>query len=319
MARMGSVSFILAASLFVLFFSFRIATAACTKPTNIPSFNSGAYYQPTQGLTGDALKSSLNQLIRGHTRHSYKCVWEILKESDQDPNNQNNLILIYIGRSQPKFRQDSGTGDNDAWNREHIWAKSHGFRQKSQHAYTDAHHLRPSDKTVNSARGNKDFDEGGQAHSECSLCQSTSDTWEPPDTVKGDVARMMFYMVVRYEGGDQSNTPDLELVDHLTDSDQPEFGKLCTLYNWHKADGVSDFERNRNNIVYSWQGNRNPFIDHPEFVKAIWGGQCAGDSEEPDEIEATDNEAIQALINILEKKGIITKQEIADEIIRMRE
>ena len=96
--------------------------------------------------------------------------------------------------------------------------------------------------------------------------------------VKGDTARMMFYMAVRYEGGDNSSTPDLELVDRTTSSGEVFFGKLCTLLQWHRNDPVSDAERQRNNVIYSWQGNRNPFIDHPEFVSEIWGGHCGQDS-----------------------------------------
>ena len=92
--------------------------------------------------------------------------------------------------------------------------------------------------------------------------------------MKGDAARMVFYMAVRYEGNDQSDTPDLELVDRLTDTGEPHFGKLCTLVTWSSQDPVSPDERRRNDVVYSWQGNRNPFIDHPEFVPLIWGEEC---------------------------------------------
>ena len=78
---------------------------------------------------------------------------------------------------------------------------------------------------------------------------------------------MMFYMATRYEG--ESGDPDLELVDY-TGTDGPIFGKLSTLIEWNAEDPVDDFERNRNDVVYSYQGNRNPFIDHPEFVDAIY-------------------------------------------------
>lgn len=292
--------------------------AACTKPANIPSFDAGTYYQSAEGQTGEALKSALNKKIKGHKKHSYKCVWDILGEADQDPNNSNNIILLYTDHSQKKSRRDRGTGDNDAWNREHVWAKSHGFPKKKQHAYTDAHHLRPADKSVNSARGNKDFGEGGQPHRECTQCSSSSKFWGPPKVTRGDVARMIFYMDVRYEGSDQSKTPDLKVVDSTTSGSGPEIGKLCDLYKWHKADPVSQFEKNRNNVVYAWQGNRNPFIDHPEYVKAIWGEQCQDTETEPEEIEANADELIQAIINVLERKRAFTKEEISQEIQRMR-
>jgi hypothetical protein len=83
------------------------------------------------------------------------------------------------------------------------------------------------------------------------------------------VSRMMFYMATRYEG--ENEDPDLELVDYTgTDTDTPFFGKLSTLMEWNEEDPVDEFERNRNEVVYSYQGNRNPFVDHPDFVNAIY-------------------------------------------------
>lgn len=318
MKRLILIPAYLAVFLGQLFIDSNESLAACTKPSNIPSFNAGTYYQPANGMTGDALKTALNGIIKDHHKHSYKCVWEILQESDQDPNNANNVMLLYMGRSQDKARRDSGTGDNDAWNREHVWAKSHGFPAKKQHAYTDAHHLRPADKSVNSARGNKDFGEGGQSHHECTQCTSTTKFWGPPTIKRGDIARMIFYMDVRYEGNDQSQTPDLEIVDSSTSGSGPTIGKLCDLYGWHKADPVSQTEMTRNDVVYSWQGNRNPFIDHPEFVKSIWGDQCQDTAPEPEDIDPNVDELIQAIINLLETKGVMTKDEISQEIQRLR-
>lgn len=95
-------------------------------------------------------------------------------------------------------------------------------------------------------------------------------TWEARDEVKGDVARMMFYMVIRYEGDD--NEPDLELTDSLLhrSSKAPLHARLSVLLEWHINDPVNVIERRRNDIIYSYQGNRNPFIDHPEYVVLIW-------------------------------------------------
>jgi len=73
---------------------------------------------------------------------------------------------------------------------------------------------------------------------------------------------------------DGSRTPDLELVDRKTNTGEPFFGKLCTLLAWHALDPVSDQETRRNDVIHSWQGNRNPYIDHPEFVAKIWGQDC---------------------------------------------
>jgi serine protease len=250
------------------------ALAACEKQTH-PPVDVDGYYQSAAGRSGEQLKATLNQIIRDHKRYNYTpCLWDILKEADEDPTNADNVIEIYTGRSIPKSRQDKGTSDQDAWNREHIWAKSKGFPKHSQHAYTDAHHIVAADRSVKTDRSNNDFANGGEPDTECTLCREGNGTWEPPDVVKGDIARMMFYMAVRYEGGDNSRTPDLVLVDRLTTSGEANFGKLCTLLSWHLQDSVSDIERRRNVVIHSWQGNRNPFIDHPEFVSAIWAGSC---------------------------------------------
>ena len=95
------------------------------------------------------------------------------------------------------------------------------------------------------------------------------DTFEPPDVAKGDVARAMFYMDVRY-AGDTDGEPDLQLVDEVNTSGT-QLGKLSTLIHWHFQDPPDDFERQRNNLIYTnWQGNRNPFVDHPEWVLKVW-------------------------------------------------
>ncbi|NOX86957.1 MAG: hypothetical protein GXO86_13510, partial [Chlorobi bacterium] len=129
---------------------------------------------------------------------------------------------------------------------------------------------------VNSAKSNRDFDYGTTQYidgSGTTDCYYSTDIWEPRDEVKGDVARMIFYMATRYEG--DSTEPDLEIVDYVNTapSNEPLYGKLTTLLSWHALDPVDDWERNRNDIIYyNYQNNRNPFIDHPEYVNAIWGG-----------------------------------------------
>ncbi len=228
------------------------------------------YYDNAAGLNGTALKDALHNIIKDHTECSYDDLRDfILKNTDEDPNNSNNVILIYTGRSQEK--STFGGGAND-WNREHVWAKSHGDFGTTAPAGTDAHHIRPSDASVNSTRGNLDFDNGGNPVSEAPGCYYDSDSWEPRDAVKGDVARMMFYMAVRYEG--DAGEPDLELVDYIPSApngDEPLFGKLSVLLQWNHDDPVDAFEENRNNIIYNdYQHNRNPFIDHPEWADSIW-------------------------------------------------
>lgn len=236
-----------------------------------------SYYSSASGMSGDELKAALHEIINDHTKFSYSAVWDALSELDEDPNNSDNVILIYTRDSRPK--EDHGTGSDD-WNREHMWPKSHGFPTESWPAYTDLHHLRPADVTVNSARGTKDFDDGGDLHHEATLVHTDTDSWEPPAEVKGDIARAMFYMAVRYEG-DRSNEPDLELVEDPaeTSSEFSNLAKLSTLLEWNEQDPVSSEEINRNNKVYElYQGNRNPFIDHPEWVDSIFGDGSSSSS-----------------------------------------
>jgi endonuclease I len=225
-----------------------------------------SYYDSARGKTGTALKTALHNIIDDHTELSYSEVWEALKVTDEDPNNSNNVILLYTGRSQSKTTNGGNVND---WNREHVWAKSHGDFGTTMGPGTDIHHLRPTDVSVNSSRGNLDFDNGGTQHSEALGNYYDSDSWEPRDAVKGDVARMIFYMAVRYEG--DSGEPQLELNNNVNNGTAPYHGKLSVLLQWHLADPVDNWERNRNNIIYNnYQHNRNPFIDHPEWVEEIW-------------------------------------------------
>ncbi len=231
------------------------------------------YYDDAEGLTGEDLKAALHEIIDDHVEFPYTSgstdTWDILKETDRDPENPDNVILLYTGWSVDAEQEyNNGSG----WSREHVWAKSHGDFGTSPGAGTDVHHLRPADISVNSARGNKDFDNGGSEYLDSGVptgCYSDSDSWEPRDEVKGDVARMIFYMAVRYEG--DSGELDLELADYVNTAPNPLHGKFSTLMEWHAIDPVSVFEENRNDIIYEdYQGNRNPFIDHPEYAQAIW-------------------------------------------------
>ncbi|MFC7760422.1 endonuclease I family protein [Catellatospora bangladeshensis] len=201
------------------------------------------------------------------TKITYDQVWEALKVTDQDPNNAGNVILIYSGRSQSKSTNGGGVND---WNREHVWPQSHGSFGTATGPGTDLHHLRPEDVTVNSTRGNKDFDLGGSTVSEAPGNYTDADSWEPRNAVKGDVARMIMYMAIRYEGED--GWPNLEMNNSVNGS-VPYLGRLSVLLQWNLQDPPDTFEKRRNQVIYdSWQGNRNPFIDHPEWATAIWGG-----------------------------------------------
>ncbi len=237
------------------------------------------YYDAANGLAGSALKSALNDIIDGHTELSYDAVTVALRTTDEDPGNGGNVICIYTGWSYPKL--SFGNGGNE-WNREHVWSKSHGDFGDSPPSGTDLHHMRPEDASVNSAKNNRDFDEATVQYidgSGVTGCYYSTDIWEPREAVKGDVARMLFYMATRYEG--ENGEVNLELVDYTFSSpeNQPLYGKLSTLLLWHEADPVDDGERSRNNKVYAIQGNRNPFIDHPEYVNLIWGDGLSAEPE----------------------------------------
>ena len=297
--------------------------------TNIPQ----GYYDQANNLSSDELKEALHQIISNHIIFPYTSnstdTWDILQESDQDPNENNNMILVYTGRSQEKGYRDgsgnysqyeNGNGtQSNSWNREHIWPKSHGFPDEDDNAYTDVHNLKPCDRSVNSSRGTKDFDFGGNQHSEASDCLTDSDSWEPPDYVKGDIARILFYMVVRYDPGvdHENNTFDLELVDYTTPNNtEPILGKLSSLLDWHLSDPVDDFEINRNEIIFGFQENRNPFIDHPNLVNYLWGDNVGLVWNE--NLTVPENEIVKTIIYPNPSSGIINfSSDMEDEIIEI--
>ncbi|MGC4894634.1 endonuclease [Micromonospora sp. DT31] len=243
--------------------------APSASPTPAPGGTAapGTYYAAAAGKTGPALRTALHGIIKVQTKLSYDQVWDALRDTDQDPANPANVILLYSGRSQSKT--SNGGGAND-WNREHVWAKSHGDFGTATGPGTDVHHLRPEDVSVNSLRGNKDFDAGGGTVAEAPGCYTDADSFEPRDAVKGDVARMILYMAIRYEGDD--GWPDLEPNDSVANGGAPRLGRLPKLLAWHAQDPPDAFEQRRNQRIHErWQGNRNPFVDHPEWAGAIWG------------------------------------------------
>lgn len=225
------------------------------------------YYNGTEGLQGEALKNRLHQIIRGQNSLSYFFAKYVLYYSDADPLIPGNVNLVYTGRSHDGM--DYGTGANKI-NREHVWAKSHGGFSGILPMDSDVHNLKPADATANSARSNMDFDWSLYYHPSAPECKYTPGTsWEPRDAVKGDIARIIFYMDTRYQGTDEEM--DLTVVDQLNTYPSPEHGKLSALLSWNIMDAPDQFERNRNNVIYHFQKNRNPFIDHPQFVELIWG------------------------------------------------
>ncbi|MBN1251016.1 MAG: endonuclease [Bacteroidales bacterium] len=273
------------------------------------------YYDGTEGLGGDALKSALNNIIKGHTTYPYTSgstdIWDILKQTDKDPGNADNVILLYSGRS---INAAQEYNDGNGWTREHVWAKSRGdLNEEVEGPGTDAHNLRPCDNDVNTARNNRWFAECNEEYIDNgfptgSYTSSTEYVWKPRDAVKGDVARMIFYMATRYEGFD--GEPDLEVIDYFP-ADQythdPVHALLSDLLLWNTQDPVDDFERNRNDVIYSFQGNRNPFVDHPEWVECIFNNNCTGFyfTTSPD-TELTDRESFSYNIAATGSDNVLT-------------
>ena len=228
------------------------------------------YYLPAYGKEGAALRQALHDVVDDHVAFDYDTIWTILQQTDECPTNANQVQLVYVQAGRDKNNNGGNLGQ---WNREHLWPQSHGFPDALSTAVppsVDAHNLKPADVAVNSLRGEKDFDEGGTpVDGAPPTCRTTAGTFEPPDAAKGDVARAMFYMDVRY-AGDKDGEPDLQLVDAINTSGT-QLGKLSTLIRWHFQDPPDDFERRRNDLIFAnWQGNRNPFVDHPEWVLKVW-------------------------------------------------
>lgn len=223
------------------------------------------YYYQTNGVSRQDLKQALHNTISGHRIYSYSKIGQLLQTTDEDPNNPNNILLFYSNAS---ISKNAGTA---TWNKEHIWSQSHGLSGSA--GYSDLHHLRAAPSAVNSTRSNYDFGNlNGQGtavrDAPGNYVNTMTHMWEPADNLKGDVARMMLYMDVRYEGGED---PQLTLVERGNyPTSGTTFGDLSDLLEWNRRDPVSKEEMTRNNKVYELQRNRNPFIDNPQWADLIW-------------------------------------------------
>jgi len=244
------------------------ALIGCDSPETSFGDENAYFADIDDSLAGDVLKARLHERIAGHTALNYRELWDALSFTDEDPDNPGHVVLIYTGWSLPA---DANGNDPSGWNREHVWSKSRGDFGTRQGAGTDLHAIRPAEVTVNTARANKAFDEGGEPYTDRdgpTGCRSDRDSWEPRPEVRGDIARMLFYMAVRYEDAEL----DLELTEDTPgQSDKaPVHGVLSTLLRWHAQDPPDQSERERNDRIEAIQGNRNPFIDRPDFVQRIW-------------------------------------------------
>ena len=227
-----------------------ISGSVCTNCPDVPKirdsslFDAESYYEAAQmevdsNSSVEIIKTAITDIIStDHKNLTYADVWTSLTYTDEDPSDTNNVILWYSNRSQAKSTNGSGAASSnpDNWNREHSWPKSHGFSSSSLEAYTDIHHLRPTDISINSSRGNLDFDNSDSQLPESTINRVDGDSFEPRDDVKGDVARMMFYMDTRYEGSGSDSTPDLQLVNRVTTTSESKLGWLCTVAAWNVAD-----------------------------------------------------------------------------------
>jgi endonuclease I len=275
-------------------------TAAQASPT---------YYNTVNATSAATLRSTLHVIIDDHTRFPYTSggtdTWNILEVADQDPSNSSRILDVYRNASFAK-----AGGGNSNYNREHVWPNSYGFPNDSgtNYPYTDCHHLFLCDDNYNQARDRRLFDNGSGSWNEYTTAsnggvgggsgsfpgnsnwQTTSNSpggWQVWSDRKGDIARALFYMDIRYEGGTNggsgANEPDLRLTDNATLISQSAtgsnlliayMGKLSMLVQWHQQDPVDSKEMARNNAVFSYQGNRNPFIDNPAWADCIYANQC---------------------------------------------
>ncbi len=232
-----------------------------------------SYYDRAEGLSGGLLKATLHEIVRGHTVIPYAQLHAPLARLHEDPANPANVILLYSVDSVAK-----GTDFiSAAWNREHAWPRSRGNSDATGPDDSDLHYIWPCYDAVNSTRGNFFFDFSNPAdpafrapgHALAPRTSIDADSWEPPPGQRGALARCLFYVAVRYDG-DEPDTSDMELVSYTPSG--ASMGNLNTLLRWHAEEPVTDAERRRNDLIFSdYQRNRNPFIDHPEWVALIWG------------------------------------------------
>lgn len=246
--------------------------------------NSGTYYQAADGKKGAELKTAMGEVINPHTRLSYNALWEAFKTTDVRPDGK--VWDMYSNFSNFTFGtdQDTGLGGDEGkyYNREHSMPKSwFGKNNENTPMYTDITHIVPTDKWVNSLRGNVPFGETDNPTNysknkfskfgPSSINGYTKSVFEPNDEYKGDFARIYFYMVTCYEKGEYSVTTWES--DMLANNAYPAFTEWAQdmLLRWANEDPVSQKEIDRNEAVYKLQGNRNPYVDYPGLEQYVWG------------------------------------------------
>lgn len=273
----------------------------------------GNYYDSIDTSSASALRTTLNARISGHTRLPYTAsstdTWDVLEAAQEDPSSSIRIIDIYLNASYPKH----GTQNTD-YNREHAWPKSFGFPSNRPGPHTDCHALFLCNDSYNTSRFNNPFDDltpncasdpscgiekwtllqpGGTVNGTGvfpgnsnwrTVASGAYGSWQVWSERRGDIARAMFYLDVRYALGDaQIAEPDLILTDNRaliaasstgSDENVAYMGALSTLLRWHCEDPPDAYERRRNDVVFQYQGNRNPFIDNPGWVDIVWSFPC---------------------------------------------
>ena len=228
--------------------------------------------------SGNSLKQDLSKLVKDTHRNNltYKELWKALAITDADPKNPNNVLMIYgyndfsTIKDEHRSRNKKSTGgEKGNWSREHVFPKSLGTPNLGQSgAGADAHMMRPADVTRNTKRSNLPFVDGTGK-----ISKRDQGAWYPGNEWKGDIARIIMYMYVRY---DKQITPNKVAKSKNTyHKDMPDI-----FLKWNAEDPVSKFEIQRNNYLSNLantygQGNRNPFIDNPYLATKIWGGPKA--------------------------------------------
>lgn len=247
-----------------------------------------SYYDGATGKTGTELRQALHDIIDDHTTISYGQIWNAFWTTD---NKGNNVVWdMYSDGANYSYYYTNGDDqcgtflqEGDCYNREHSWPKSWFSGGEDGVPGRDLHHIFPTDGYVNQERSNYPYGEvrsgSGittyQNGSKLGSCKSslgyTGTVFEPIDEYKGDFARAYFYMSTRYYGEDSDWGSS-----GMTDKSDLKDWAITMLLRWSDNDPVSDKEMDRNNAVYGIQGNRNPFIDHPEYAHIIWDPDWTG-------------------------------------------
>lgn len=295
---------VLAAALAVACLAAIVAMPVAAEPDSKPAGPPPGYYSSAIGKTGAALRQALHGIVKDHTRVSYSQAWALLAQADENPNNPANVLTMYKNSSELKV-------DHSKWNREHTWPKSYGFPVDGQcnYPYTDGFHLHAEDPSYNSSRGNKPFDycptgctpkpvDGVPGAANQTKGSGATGTWEVWNGRRGDIARAMFYMDVRYEGGNHAGNscpePDLILTDNRSlissvssNAAVAHMGILSVLVEWSQQDPVDVGEQLRNDVVFGTQHNRNPFIDNPQWVCDIFPAAICAATPSPETATTT--------------------------------